>query len=102
MHNTGVTNTRVFAVAVTTTQSQPMYFPAVGASQGTDRRGTRNYGGVIYAYSATNVQLWVPAVSVTAMTRALGKSINIGDGWGNGTTVVYQIAAVRVFFFDDR
>lgn len=77
----------------------PMYFRATSSSAGTDIR-PRAYGGVIFAFDDEVVRLWAPAVSQNDMWHAYGQSIQVGDGWGNGSTSVgSQGASVKAMLF---
>lgn len=66
-------------------------FHGMGAAMGDD---TRNYGGVIFAYSDRNVRLWAPDVSDDSSN---GYIVNIYDGWGGEVnTQRSNTASVRV------
>ena len=89
----------VYVVSQAMALSYPMYFRAMSASTGTDIR-PRAYGGVLFAFDAKVIRLWAPAVSHNDVWHAYGQSVQVGDGWGNGTNSVgSQAANVKAMIF---
>ena len=66
-------------------------FHGMGAAMGDD---TRNYGGLVFAYSDRTVRLWAPDRKTAA---ALGRIVNVFDGWGGEVNTQQSLSAeVRV------
>jgi len=66
-------------------------FHGMGAAMGEDRR---KYGGLVYGFSRNAVRLWAPTQDDQL---ALGRIVNIVDGWGGETNTQQSLSAsVRV------
>jgi hypothetical protein len=98
-HYAGLNVDSVYVNSRAQSVKYPMYFKATSSSTGTDIR-PRAYGGVVFAFSNRTLRLWAPAVSQNDMWHAYGQSVQIGDGWGNGTTPVgSQGATVKAMIY---
>ena len=71
------------------------YFPAAGASHGSDQRKFKEYGGVLYRYNNNYINVFAPGVSSNHITHLYGSIIQVGDGWGNGN-YNYEFNALQV------
>ena len=80
------------------------YFPAAGASSGSDERKFKEYGGILYRYSNHYCQVYAPGVSANHIAHLYGSIVQVGDGWGNGEyNYEYNALEVKVsaWMFDE-